>query len=116
MARMKAVRRRYDTGQSAPPKVVRYGPIEIDPEKYQRGAIIAARFPLPARSSSYSSFWVKHPGRVFTREQVLDAAWGDGGLVTDRTIDVHAKTLRKKFDGLDFIETVRGVGYRAKEL
>jgi DNA-binding response OmpR family regulator len=36
--------------------------------------------------------------------------------VTDRTIDVHVKTLRKKFGGHDFIETVRGVGYRAREL
>jgi len=38
------------------------------------------------------------------------------GLVTDRTIDVHVKSLRKKFGKLDFIETVRGIGYRAREL
>jgi two-component system phosphate regulon response regulator PhoB len=47
---------------------------------------------------------------------VLNRAWGDGGLVADRTIDVHVKSLRKKFGKFDFIETVRGIGYRAREL
>lgn len=55
-----------------------------------------------------------HPGRVFTREQILDAAWTDGGCVTDRTVDAHIKTLRKKLEPVEFIETVRGVGYRFK--
>jgi len=52
------------------------------------------------------------PGRVFTRSQILDGAWRDGGCVTDRTVDVHIKTLRKKLAPADPIETVRGVGYR----
>ncbi len=54
------------------------------------------------------------PGRVFTREQILDAAWVDGGCVTDRTVDAHIKSLRKKLAPHDCIETVRGVGYRYK--
>jgi len=52
------------------------------------------------------------PGRVFTREQILDSAWTDGGCVTDRTVDAHIKSLRKKLEPGEFIETVRGVGYR----
>ncbi len=52
------------------------------------------------------------PGRVFTREQILDRAWPDGGCVTDRTVDVHVKSLRRKLGDPDAIETVRGVGYR----
>jgi len=52
------------------------------------------------------------PGRVFTREQILDQAWRDGGCVTDRTVDAHIKSLRKKLSPSDCIETVRGVGYR----
>ena len=52
------------------------------------------------------------PERVFTREQILDQAWRDGGCVTDRTVDAHVKSLRKKLLPLDPIETVRGVGYR----
>ena len=46
----------------------------------------------------------------------LNRAWGEGGLVTDRTIDVHIKSLRRKFGKFEFIETVRGIGYRAREL
>ena len=61
------------------------------------------------------------PGRVFTRESVLTRAWDDsGGSVTDRAIDAHIKTLRRKLAetggaaGEGLIETVRGVGYRAR--
>jgi two-component system catabolic regulation response regulator CreB len=52
------------------------------------------------------------PGRVFTREQILDLAWPDGGCVIDRTVDVHVKSLRRKLGDPEAIETVRGVGYR----
>lgn len=62
---------------------------------------------------------VRQPGRVFTRDELLDRAWEDGGCVTDRTIDVHIKGLRRKLvaahEGEDPIETVRGVGYRMRE-
>lgn len=56
-----------------------------------------------------------HPGRVFTREQILDQAWRDGGCVTDRTVDAHIKSLRKKLLPSECIETVRGVGYRFQQ-
>lgn len=52
------------------------------------------------------------PGQVFTRSQILDHAWPDGGCVTDRTVDAHIKTVRKKLAPADCIETIRGVGYR----
>ena len=59
------------------------------------------------------------PGRVFERGHLLDKVWGPNVSVTERTIDVHIKTLRKKLvsGGLDAetIETVRGVGYRLSE-
>ncbi|MDX2080170.1 MAG: winged helix-turn-helix domain-containing protein [Terrimicrobiaceae bacterium] len=54
------------------------------------------------------------PGRVFTRGQILDHAWSDGGFVTDRTVDAHVKSLRRKLPDADLIETVRGVGYRLR--
>lgn len=54
------------------------------------------------------------PGRVFTRSQILDHAWPDGGCVTDRTVDAHIKSLRRKLPDPDRIETVRGVGYRLR--
>ena len=72
--------------------------------------------PLTAQEFRVIELLIAHPGRVFTREQMLDKAWNDGGAVTDRTIDAHIKALRKKFGEFDFIETVRGMGYRAREL
>ena len=118
LARIKAIRRRHATPSqqtSTPAGVFRYGPIEIDAEKF-RVRCNGAEVPLTRQEFKLLDLLVRHPGRVFTRDQVLDQAWGDGGFVADRTIDVHIKTLRKKFGGFDFIETVRGVGYRVKEL
>ena len=57
-----------------------------------------------------------NPGRVYTRAQLIDRVWGDGFAITDRTVDSHVKSLRRKLSdaGGDagLIETVRGVGYR----
>ena len=120
LARIKAIRRRHDRALPAPAGTpaeteLRYGPITIDPEKF-RVRSGNREIVLTAQEFKLLELLVRHPGRVFTRAQVLNRAWGDGGLVTDRTIDVHVKSLRKKFGKLDFIETVRGIGYRAREL
>lgn len=60
------------------------------------------------------------PGRVYTRGDLIDAVWGSGFRITDRTIDSHIKSLRKKVAeaGGDpgWIETVRGVGYRLADV
>jgi two-component system phosphate regulon response regulator PhoB len=56
------------------------------------------------------------PGRVLTRERLLDEVWGSEITVTSRTIDTHLKRLREKLGAAgDLIETVRGVGYRFAE-
>jgi two-component system OmpR family response regulator len=120
LARIKAIRRRHDRPAlaSAQPEVsneLRYGPITIDLEKF-RVRSGAGEIVLTAQEFKLLELLVRHPGRVFTREQVLNRAWGEGGLVADRTIDVHVKTLRRKFGKFEFIETVRGIGYRAREL
>ncbi|HEX4639967.1 MAG TPA: response regulator [Chthoniobacterales bacterium] len=120
LARIKAIRRRHERAASASAETkseseLRYGPIAIDLEKF-RVRCNNREIVLTAQEFKLLELLVRHPGRVFTREQVLDRAWGEGGLVADRTIDVHVKTLRKKFGKFDFIETVRGIGYRAREL
>jgi two-component system phosphate regulon response regulator PhoB len=59
-------------------------------------------------------FFVQHPGRVFSREQLLDQVWGHDVYVEARTVDVHIRRLRKaiNFAGLtDLVRTVRGAGY-----
>jgi len=57
---------------------------------------------------------IQHPGRVFSREQLLDAVWGSDVYVEARTVDVHVGRLRKALNrgqGADPIRTVRGAGY-----
>lgn len=59
-------------------------------------------------------FFLQHPGRVFTREQLLDAVWGRDIHVEPRTVDVHIRRLRKAINGeneVDVIRTVRSAGY-----
>ena len=61
-------------------------------------------------------FLSRSPGRVYTRDQILDNVWKEGKFIIDRAVDVHVRGLRKKLgDAADFVETVRGVGYRFKE-
>src|SRR6476646_4908338 len=120
IARIKAIRRRHERTAAPPAETqeegeLRYGSIAIDPAKF-RVRCDGREIALTAQEFRLVELLIKHPGRVFTRNQLLNRAWGEGGLVTDRTIDVHVKSLRKKFGGLDFIETVRGVGYLAREL
>ena len=120
LARIKAILRRKDRQAPAVPEEKagsewRYGPLTIDTEKF-RVRCQGREIVLTAQEFRLLELLVRHPGRVFTRAQALNRAWGEGGLVTDRTIDVHVKTLRKKFGKFDFIETVRGIGYRAREL
>ena len=58
--------------------------------------------------------FMEHPGRVFSREQLLDAVWGRDVYVEGRTVDVHIRRLRVALngdDGADLIRTVRGAGY-----
>lgn len=59
---------------------------------------------------------LERPGRVYTRDQLLDRAWADPGAVTDRTIDAHIKSIRSKMKAVkagaeDYIQTRRGLGY-----
>lgn len=62
-------------------------------------------------------FLARHPGRAFSRDQIMDNAWKEGKFVVDRAVDVHIRALRKKLGkGASLIETVRGIGYRFKEV
>ncbi len=59
---------------------------------------------------------VAEPGRVFTREELLELVWGMRGDINTRTVDVHVRRLRQSLgDAADWVETVHGFGYRAKK-
>jgi phosphate regulon transcriptional regulator PhoB len=64
-------------------------------------------------------FFTQHPGRVYTRDQILDRVWGDDTFVTPRAVDVHIRRLRSQIEqdvnNPQYIVTVRGVGYKFNE-
>jgi len=66
-------------------------------------------------------YLANHPGRVFSREQLLNQTIGENVVVMDRNVDVHIRAIRKKLsetnnpDNVEFVETIRGVGYRFKD-
>ncbi len=107
VARIKAILRRTEP-PSAPTALV------IDRERFLVH-FHNQEIPLSRTEFELLGVLASQPGRVFTRAQILDQAWPDGGCVTDRTVDVHIKSLRKKLPDPECVETVRGVGYRYRE-
>ena len=117
-ARVRAVLRR--ASKAAPPEEqpVRAGALSLDAST--RKAAIADRELLLSRTEfNLLSLFLRSPGRVFERSQILDSVWGSEVVVGDRTVDVHVKALRRKIEeaGGDprMLETVRGVGYRLRD-
>ena len=86
--------------------------LSIDVEKYV--AIIKGEEKLlPKKEFELLALLFSKPGKVFTREVILNKVWGDDIVVGDRTIDVHIRKLREKI-GDSYIKTVKGVGYKLK--
>ncbi|MYB19152.1 MAG: response regulator [Holophagales bacterium] len=111
VARVRAVLRRVPMRGSDPDRRVVHGPLAIDPVKH-RIKVDGRRLELTPTEFRLLHFLASHPGRVFTRGQLLDRAVGDRAVVIDRNIDVHVRAVRKKLGphrGL--IRTVRGIGY-----
>jgi two-component system phosphate regulon response regulator PhoB len=111
--RVKALLRRKDAGAEAGEMVEHLG-IAIDRVRHQ---VTVEGDPIELTPTEFRLLecLLRQPGRAFSRHQLMDAAIGEGSIVLERTIDVHIKTLRKKLNDADLIETVRGVGYRFKE-
>jgi len=66
---------------------------------------------LPKKEFELMALLMSKPGKVFTRDEILERVWGDGVVVGDRTIDVHIRKLREKL-GSELIRTIKGVGYK----
>ena len=90
----------------------------VDEERC-RIAYRGAALELTATEFRLLRAFVTHPGRVYTRDQLMEAAWPDPGSATDRTVDAHVKTLRAKLraaaPAADPIQTHRGLGYSLRE-
>jgi DNA-binding response OmpR family regulator len=107
-----------DTAPPVPPPrpVLRHGGLVIDRDRHEV-TVDGRPITLTATELRLLAALVEAEGRVLTRDQLMDAAYGPGEAVLDRTIDVHLGRLRDKLgDDADrprFVATVRGVGYRA---
>jgi two-component system phosphate regulon response regulator PhoB len=112
--RVRAVlRRRAPTGEEA--RVLEHGALRVDPDSH-RASVDGREITLTAKEFQLLVALMGRPGRVMTRERLLDEVWGSDITVTSRTIDTHLKRLREKLGRAgDLIETVRGVGYRFAE-
>ena len=107
VSRVKAILRRKG-GKTEEEEV--HGSIKINREKY----LVYKddeEFSLPKKEFELLALLFSKPGKVFTREVILETVWGGEVIVGDRTIDVHIRKLREKL-GDELIKTIKGVGYK----
>jgi len=69
---------------------------------------------LTAKEFDLLAFLLEQPGIVFSRELLLERVWGFDYPTTTRTVDMHVASLRRKLDRPELVQTVRGVGYKAR--
>ena len=113
VARVKAVLRRFEPPLTQ--QKIRMGNLEIDSGAM---SVEVAGSPVTTTATEFRllEYLASRPGRVFTREQLLDAVWRDTSYVTLRSVDVYVRRIREKIEqdaeNPRYLRTVRGVGYR----
>jgi len=113
--RIKALLRRF---QMINEEMIHVGNITINLQSYEveaNGKTVI----LPLKEFELLSQLANFPDQIFSREQLIDLVWGNDFIGNDRTVDVHIKRLRERFNTSKHqfsIETVRGVGYKLKEI
>ena len=110
VSRIRAVLRR--AGAEAQPQVLRAGALTLDPQAHTV-QVADQRVSLTLKEYDLLKLLLENPGRVFSRDQLLERIWGIDFAGETRTVDVHVGTLRTKLGVCgDYVRTVRGVGYR----
>ncbi len=113
VARVRNLLRRANIRQTDLPETLRLGPIALDVLRFEV-TVDDERIDVTRTEFRLLQFLLERPGRVRERSEILEQVGGGPSL--DRTVDVHVASLRRKLGaGSEWIETVRGVGYRAKE-
>jgi two-component system, OmpR family, alkaline phosphatase synthesis response regulator PhoP len=112
VARVKALLRRVERNGSGTSGVVRLADLILDPERREVHCG-TRRVDLRTQEFELLQVLIHQPGRVFTREQLLEKGWGFDFFGQTRTVDVHIAHLRKRLEGCTCrIETVTGIGYK----
>ncbi len=113
VARVKAVLRRFE--RPTGPSLISFEDVMIDAGAMQlkvRGELTTTT----ATEFRLLDYLARHPGRVFSRDHLLDAVWGDARFVTPRSVDVYVRRIREKIEvdpeNPRYLRTVRGAGYR----
>lgn len=115
VARLRAILRRTAQEETAGEQIVRIKNLTIDPGRHE---VLIKDRPVTLTFTEFRllHFLARRPGRVFTRQQIVNAVRGEDYPVTDRAVDVQVVGLRKKLEACgEYIETVRGVGYKFAE-
>jgi len=117
LARIKAVLRRgAGEGDDRRDSVIVRGPVSIEQTRHEV-LVHGKPIEITALEMRILAMLARSPGRVFTRLQIVESTQGSGVGVTDRSVDVHIVSLRRKLgEAANLIETVRGVGYRFAEV
>jgi two-component system phosphate regulon response regulator PhoB len=114
LARVKVILRRRQAAE-IPPTALTFDDLMIYPEKHSV-TVKGSEIELTATEFRILITLSKRPGWVFSREQIVDATQGTNAIVTNRSVDVHIVSLRRKLgDCGEYIETMRGVGYRFRD-
>jgi len=109
------LRSNSNTGSEEDADSIRHGVVEIDRARFQ---VKVEGQPIPMTLAEFRLFnaLISRPGIVLSRDRLLDAVTGGEGVLIDRNIDVHVRSIRKKLgEARDLIQTVRGLGYKFKE-
>jgi DNA-binding response OmpR family regulator len=113
-ARLRALARRSASGVNRPGTRLTNGPIVLD-ERTRSVTVGGRAVTLSPREFALLECLLRHPGRVMTRDQLLDQAWPYGVAVTLNAVDAYIHYLREKLgEAGDWVETVRGIGYRLR--
>jgi len=115
MARIKAVLRRAAREPAVPGRVLEGAGVRLDPERFE-ATVRGEAVHLPRKEFELLELLMENAGRVLTRETLIDQIWGPDYFGDTRTLDVHIKRLRAKFEPTphdpQHLVTIRGLGYK----
>lgn len=110
---IEAVLRRAEQGGVAPNNVIRYKEITVDTDSLSV-LVGTESVPLTTREFEILKLLLENQGRVVSRERLLDTVWGYDYIGDEKIVNTHIKNIRKKL-GVDYIETMRGAGYKIEK-
>ncbi len=116
IARVKSNLRKQESVDSINKTEIKIGPLVINKERYTVN-LDGKNIVFPKKEFEILAYLAVNPGKVFHRDKILGDIWGTDIFVVERTVDVHIRKIREKLDKhADLIETIKGVGYRFKNI